>query len=68
MCYLLENEEIHTASRGGGDYDCSMMQFIENKELQEFFKVHPDYVLDGEIYSFGKRYNVFLEKLDGVKL
>lgn len=49
-----KNEEIHTASRGGGDYDCSMMQFIENKELQDFFKVHPDYVLDGEIYSFGK--------------
>lgn len=46
--------EIHTASRGGGDYDCSMMQFIENKELQDFFKVHPDYVFDGEIYSFGK--------------
>lgn len=45
--------EIHTASRGGGDYDLAMMQFIENKQLQEFFVRHPDWVLDGELYKHG---------------
>jgi len=50
----IRDGEIHTASRGGGDYDCSMMQFIENEELQAFFNRHPNWVLDGELYKHGK--------------
>ena len=52
---------IHTASRGGGDYDCSMQQFLENPDLIEFFETHPEFVLDGEIYKHGWS----LQKLSG---
>lgn len=48
-----DGKEIHVASRGGGDYDCSMTQFRENSTLIDFFKNHPDAILDGEIYKHG---------------
>jgi ATP-dependent DNA ligase len=48
-----DGEKIKSASRGGGDYDCSLMQFIENEELNEFFKRHPDWTLDFECYKHG---------------
>lgn len=48
-----KNGSICTASRGGGNYDCSMQQFIENPELIAFFEAHPDIILDGEIYKHG---------------
>lgn len=47
------NNEICTASRGGGDYNCSMYQFITHPKLIEFFSKHPNIVLDGEIYKHG---------------
>lgn len=48
-----DGEKIRTASRGGGDYDCAMMQFIEHPKLIEFFKQFPNWTLDGEIYKHG---------------
>ncbi len=49
-----KDDTIHTASRGGGDYDPAMYQFIENEELINFFKKHPDWILDLECYKHGK--------------
>lgn len=46
--------QIKTASRGGGDYDMAVRQMIEHPQLIKFFKSHPEYVLDGEIYKHGK--------------
>lgn len=46
--------QIKTASRGGGDYDMAVRQMIEHPQLIKFFKAHPEYVLDGEIYKHGK--------------
>lgn len=46
--------QIKTASRGGGDYDMAVRQIIEHPQLIKFFKAHPEYVLDGEIYKHGK--------------
>lgn len=45
---------IKTASRGGGNYDPACQHFINNEKLISFFKNHPDYILDGELYKHGK--------------
>ena len=52
--FYFKDNKIHTASRGGGDYDNSLKDFINNEVFIEFFKKHPDYQLDGEIYKHGK--------------
>lgn len=52
--FYYKDGEIHSASRGGGDYDYSTTHFIKNKELIKFFENHPDYILDGELYKHGK--------------
>lgn len=43
--------EIHTASRGGEHYDYSIVHIREYQPLLDFFKEHPDVILDGEIFK-----------------
>jgi len=52
--FYWDGNKIKSASRGGGDYDFALLHFIENPKFIEFFKNHPDYVLDGELYKHGK--------------
>lgn len=52
--FYWDKNKIKSASRGGGDYDLALQHFINNKVLIEFFKNHPDFVLDGELYKHGK--------------
>lgn len=52
--FYWDGNRIHSASRGGGDYDYATMHFIHNKTLIEFFKRHPKFILDGELYKHGK--------------
>lgn len=54
MSLYFKNDKIHTASRGGGDYDPACQHFIKHPKLIEFFNNHPDLVLDGELYKSGK--------------
>lgn len=51
--YYWKDNQIHTASRGGGNYDAACQDFINHPKFIEFFKRHPDIVLDGEMYKFG---------------
>lgn len=48
------NGQIVTSSRGGNDYNVSAHYVINNPKLIEFFKEHPDYSLDGELYIHGR--------------
>lgn len=57
-----DGDEIHTASRGGGDYDPSMYQFLQHPVLLNYFKENPDTILDGEIY----RHGYSLQKISGL--
>lgn len=52
--FYYKDGEIHTASRGGGDFDPATRHFRKNKDLIKFFENHPDYILDGELYKHGK--------------
>ena len=52
--FYYDGKEIHTSSRGGEDYDCACMHFINNESLKKFFNRHPNVVLDGELYKHGK--------------
>ena len=47
-----QDDHIETASRGGQKYT-SIDHITKNPKLIEFFKNHPDYVLDGELYKHG---------------
>lgn len=45
---------IHTASRGGGDYDAATTHLREDPKLLKFFEAHPTVILDGELFVRGK--------------
>ena len=51
--FYWKDDKIHTASRGGGDYDAACQDFINHPKFIEFFKKHPNIILDGEMYKFG---------------
>lgn len=41
---------IRTGSRGGGNYDNAIQDFINHPKLIEFFEANPSIILDGELY------------------
>lgn len=45
---------IHTASRGGEDYDAATTYLREDLKLLKFFETHPTVILDGELFVRGK--------------
>ena len=47
-------KEVRTSSRGGNDYNPATTHIAEHPKLIEFFKNHPDWILDGELYKHGK--------------
>lgn len=49
--FYYKDGEIHTASRGGEHYDYSTEHIRTDNRLLEFFKEHPDVILDGELFK-----------------
>lgn len=49
-----DGKEIHTASRGGENYDPATTHIREKESLIKFFKENPTIILDGELYKHGK--------------
>lgn len=49
-----DGSKIRTGSRGGGHYDYSTTHITQHPVLIEYFKKHPDVILDGELYKHGK--------------
>lgn len=52
--FYYKDGEIHTASRGGGDYDYSTIHLRTNKSLLAFFEANPTVILDGELFKRGR--------------
>ena len=52
--FYWDGKRIRSASRGGKDYDLALKHFTENEKFIEYFKNHPNNVLDGELYKHGK--------------
>lgn len=51
-CLMYWNgSEVLTASRGGEDYNISTTHIREYEPLVNFFKEHPNIILDGELYT-----------------
>lgn len=51
--YNKEEDSVETSSRGGGEYDISTTEIRNDNVLLDFFRKHPDIILDGEIYVHG---------------
>lgn len=50
-CLLfLRDGEVHTASRGGQDYDIPATYIREDPYVKQIFEENPEIILDGEIY------------------
>ena len=49
-----DGSKVRTGSRGGGHYDYSTTHITKHPVLIEYFKKHPDIILDGELYKHGK--------------
>ena len=52
--FYWKDGEVKSASRGGGDYDPATYQLREHPKMIELFKLHPNWILDGELYKHGK--------------
>ena len=52
--FYYKDGEIHTASRGGEDYDASTIHLREDPRLLAFFEANPTVILDGELFKRGK--------------
>lgn len=52
--YNFEDDKIHSASRGGENYDAATTHLREDPELLEVFRNMPHLILDGELYKHGK--------------
>lgn len=51
--FYFKDGEIHTASRGGDNYDVATTHLRTNQDLIDFFTEHPTVILDGELYKHG---------------
>lgn len=52
--YNPEDKQIHSASRGGENYDPATSHLREDPVLLELFNTYPTLILDGELYKHGK--------------
>ena len=54
MLLSMRDGEVHTSSRGGGDYDIAATYIREDPYIIKILTDNPGLVLDGELYKHGK--------------
>lgn len=58
----MKNGELHTASRGGSDYDIAATYILQDEYIKAMFDKYPNLILDGELYRHGWN----LQKISGL--
>lgn len=53
MFLFSKNNEIHTSSRGGQNYDIAATYICKDDYIQKLFQKYPNIILDGELYRHG---------------
>lgn len=53
LVYQDDKGELHTASRGGMNYDAALVEILTNPTLIEIFNTHPNLIMDTEAYRHG---------------
>ena len=54
MLVFMRDNEVHTSSRGGGDYDIAATYIRQDPYIVKILKENPGLILDGELYKHGK--------------
>lgn len=54
MLVFMRDGEVHTSSRGGGDYDIPATYIRNDAYIVKLLKENPGLILDGELYQHGK--------------
>ena len=60
----MKDGELHTSSRGGGNYDVAATYILEDAFIKSLFEKNPNLILDGELYVHGKEWP--LKRLSGL--
>lgn len=58
----MKDGELHTASRGGSDYDIAATYILQDAYIKSLFEDNPNLILDGELYKHGWN----LQKISGL--
>ena len=53
LIYLGDDHLLHTASRGGTNYDTGMSEILQHPDLIKAFEENPGLIMDGECFKFG---------------
>ena len=53
MFIYMRDNQIHTSSRGGSDYDIPAQYILNDPFIKKLFEKEPNLILDGEIYRHG---------------
>ena len=62
-CFIyMKDGELHTASRGGQNYDVASTYILQDPFIRDIFEKSPKLILDGELYRHGWN----LQKISGL--
>ena len=62
----MKDGELHTASRGGSNYDVAATYILQDAYIKSLFENNPNLILDGELYNHNPSGGWNLQKISGL--